>query len=336
MSLSAFLEHPVLQALGWTLLHSLWQGAALGLLAWVGLRLLRGRGPGPRYALACAGLGLMLALPVATWWYLTDLEALRGALRPALPWAVGFWLLGVAFMALRLTGGWIWMQRLRGRWAEPASAHWQLRVGRLAQRMAVQRPIRLLKSLAVDAPMVIGWLKPVILIPASCLANMDPEALEAILAHELAHIRRQDYLVNLLQSAVEALLFYHPAAWWLSRQIRLERENCCDDAAVAHCGDPVRYARALAGLEDLRHSDPSYPTLALAANGGILMNRIQRLILPKLPPSSGGRAGLLAILAVSALGGTISKLLTGAELRPHKRRGPTASSSCSRPSTGPG
>ena len=102
-------------------------------------------------------------------------------------------------------------------------------------------------------PTVIGWLKPVVLLPASALAGLTPRQLEAILAHELAHIRRHDYLVNLLQTLVETLLFYHPAVWWLSRRIRVERENCCDDLAVSLCGDPVAYAAALADLEGSAH-----------------------------------------------------------------------------------
>jgi beta-lactamase regulating signal transducer with metallopeptidase domain len=273
----------------------------------------------------------MLAVPMGTWFWIAGtapslgpaslpmaagslpashgLEALRDTLRPALPWASALWILGVAFMSLRLLGGWAWMQRLRWRLAEPAPAAWQQRVARLCGQLGVRGSVLMLKSLAVDAPMVIGWLKPVILVPAAALAGMAPQALETILAHELEHIRRHDYLVNLLQSMVEALLFYHPAVWWLSRQIRLERENCCDDAAVSLCGDPVLYARALAGLEDLRQTHPLNPNLALAANGGSLMNRIQRLILPKLPPSSAGRAGLLAVLAVSALGAATTMTL---------------------------
>jgi len=311
-------ETPLFQALGWALLHSLWQGAGLGLTAWVGLRLLRHRTPGARYLLACAALGAMPVLALATLilaWpapappELAPLLAappqpagFRQALGPFLPYASTFWMLGVSVMGLRLLGGWYWLQRLRWKGSEPVSAAWRERVEALAARMGLGGPVGILKSFAVDAPMVIGWLRPVILVPAAALAGLDPASLEAILAHELAHIRRHDYLVNLLQAVVEALLFYHPAAWWLSRQIRAERENCCDDAAVDLCGDPVLYARALAGLEDLRHAFEPNPNLALAANGGNLMQRIRRLILPGLPPSPAGRAGLMALLAVTALG----------------------------------
>ncbi len=146
---------------------------------------------------------------------------------------------------------------------------------RLAKRLHIARPIRLLESSMVDVPTVIGWLRPVVLMPASALAGMAPQQLEAILAHELAHIRRHDYLVNLLQTLVETLLFYHPAVWWLSRRIRVERENCCDDLAVSLCGDPYAYARALADLEELR-ADSS--RLVLAATGGSLLHRVRRLI----------------------------------------------------------
>jgi beta-lactamase regulating signal transducer with metallopeptidase domain len=313
-------EHPALQTLGWTLLHSLWQAALLGLLAWAGLWLLRTRSPGARYTLACGALALMVALPVGTWFVLLPGAApslhvvgsapmgnpgpptLRETLQPFLPYASVCWAAGVLFMSLRLLGGWVWMQRLRRRRAESAGPSWQRRVGALSRRMGLRVPVHILESWSVDAPMVIGWLKPVILVPAAALAGMEPLALETILIHELEHIRRHDYLVNLLQSVAEALLFYHPAAWWVSRQIRLERENCCDDAAVTLCGDPLLYARALAELETLRSTHELDPRLAVAATGGNLMHRIQRLILPKLPPSSASRAGLLAVLAVSALG----------------------------------
>ena len=131
---------------------------------------------------------------------------------------------------------------------------------RLARRLHLTRRISLLESRLVDVPTVVGWIKPVVLLPVSALAGLSAEQLEAILAHELAHIRRHDYLVNLLQTLVETLLFYHPAVWWLSGRIRAERENCCDDLAVSLCGDPVTYASALADLEAL-------PARTLARHG---------------------------------------------------------------------
>ena len=155
---------------------------------------------------------------------------------------------------------------------------------RLSRRLHIARPVRLLRSTLVDVPTVIGWLKPVILLPATALSGLNPHQLEAILAHELAHIRRHDYLVNLLQTVVETLLFYHPAVWWLSRRIRAERENCCDDLAVSLCGDPVTYARALADLEGLRNPTRRF---VMAADGGSLVQRVRRLL---GAPSHAGRA----------------------------------------------
>src|SRR5262249_62123234 len=120
-----------------------------------------------------------------------------------------------------------------------------------------------------------GWLHPVILLPASTLTGLSPGQIESILAHELAHIRRHDYLVNLLQSLVETLLFYHPGVWWVSRRIREERELCCDDLAVGVVGGPVLYAEALCRLERARGEAAA---LAVAASGGSLLARITRLV----------------------------------------------------------
>ena len=117
----------------------------------------------------------------------------------------------------------------------------------------------------VDVPTVVGWLRPAVILPVAALANLSPAQVEAVLAHELAHIRRHDYLVNLFQTLAETLLFYHPAVWWLSARIRTEREHCCDDVAVAVSGDAVGYARALAELEAWRVGTPG---MALAATGG--------------------------------------------------------------------
>ena len=158
----------------------------------------------------------------------------------------------------------------------------------------------MLESALVEVPTVVGWLRPVILLPASALTGLSPEQLEAILAHELAHIRRYDYLVNIVQTVVEILGFYHPAIWWVSRRIRIERENCCDDLAVHVCGSSLQYARALACMEEIRHNTGD---LALAATGGSLMARIARLL--GRPAVDDRRfawlPGLVALLLVAGL-----------------------------------
>jgi hypothetical protein len=158
-----------------------------------------------------------------------------------------------------------------------------------------------------EVPTVIGWLRPVILVPVSAFVGLSPQQIEALLAHELAHIRRHDYLVNLLQTAVETLLFYHPAVWWVSRQIRTEREHCCDDLAVAACGNVLTYARALAELEELRSSSAgtAVSQLAVAADGGgrggSLLKRIQRLIETPTSPHQRSSAWLASFVAIAAV-----------------------------------
>jgi beta-lactamase regulating signal transducer with metallopeptidase domain len=189
--------------------------------------------------------------------------------------AVPLWLVGVLALFSRLVAGWLMVERIRRAAARQVSAAWLSRVRIMADRLGVTRPVRIVESAVVSGPMVAGWLRPVILLPASALTGLAPAQLEAVIAHELAHIRRHDYLVNLLQTTVETLLFYHPASWWISRQIRVERENCCDDIAVEMCGDRLTYARALADLEQMRGSDME---LALAATGGSLIYRIRRLL----------------------------------------------------------
>lgn len=338
----SYLDSPFAAALGWALIHALWQCAAVAAAAWAGLKMLRNRGAQARYLVGCLALGLMLAAPALTfaWLWEAPLNALPGGadanptllivgttaplgetgLRPWLPWVIAAWTAGVCVMTLRLAGGWLWIQRLRWVDADLAGPRWQTCLAELAQCLGIRRSLRLLQSGAVEVPMVLGWLRPVILVPAALFTAMEPRALEAILAHELAHIRRHDYFVNLLQSAVEVLLFFHPAVWWLSAQVRAERENCCDDTAISLCGDPVFYARALAALEDLRPTLQPNPSLALAATGGTLMHRIRRILAPKLPPSPAARAGLVAALAVSVLGAASTL-----GLRPQEKAKPTES-----------
>jgi len=196
-------------------------------------------------------------------------------LEPALPYIVSGWLLGVFGLSIWHLGGWAQLQRLRQKMVKQVddTLHSKLKV--LAQRLRVRQTVQLMESALVQIPTVVGWLRPVILLPASALTGLNSEQLEAILAHELAHIRRFDYLVNILQTVVEILGFYHPAVWWVSHKIRAERENCCDDLAVSISGDRVRYARALTSMEEIRAGRGQ---LVVAADGGNLFRRICRLV----------------------------------------------------------
>ena len=199
-------------------------------------------------------------------------------LRPFLGWIVTAWALGVLALSVRLIGGWVRLRSLTRLDASPVPEAVRDVARELATRLAVSRPVRLVRSARATGPAVVGWLRPVILLPVTALTGLTPAQLEAIIAHELAHIRRHDYLVNLMQTVVETVLFYHPAVWWVSGRIRDEREHCCDDLAVRVCGDRRLYASALLELETLR--PPAMP-LAVAAGGGSLVMRVRRLMDPR-------------------------------------------------------
>ncbi|HKY06314.1 MAG TPA: M56 family metallopeptidase [Blastocatellia bacterium] len=234
----------------------------------------------------------------------------RARFKTLLPWMVALWLAGVLVLSLRFAGGLAVAHRLKRIETSPVVQLWQEKLSTLSRQLRISRPVRLCASALVEVPTVIGWLRPVILVPASALTGLSPRQLEALLAHELAHIKRYDYLVNLLQTAVETLLFYHPAVWWISNQIRIEREHCCDDLAVSASGDVIVYARALAALEHIRSVAPP---LAVAANGGSLLGRIQRLVgaEPASRRADSWMAGIIALVtALAILAGAQTSLLS--------------------------
>jgi len=365
-ALETLLSKPLFQALGWALVHFIWQGALVALL-YAGLAsALRRRAANVRYAVACAAMLLMLALPAATGFIIAQSAPQESAAATAtpsaaitfdsrrqaitngttpfvgfgasqsvpaassqtvavadappswrmwarerfvalMPWLVAVWFAGVLFLSLRFIGGLVVAQRLKRRDASPLLEQWQEKLITLAARLRVSRPVRLCESALVEVPTVIGWLRPVILLPVSALTGLSEAQLEALLAHELGHIKRYDYLVNLLQTAVETLLFYHPAVWWLSSQIRQEREHCCDDLAVATCGNVLVYARALAELEQLRGVAPQ---LAVAASGGVLLRRIQRLVGNPARPSHRFESWLAGVIALATICGLLATAQT--------------------------
>lgn len=224
---------------------------------------------------------------------------LRRSAAPVMPWLVAGWVAGVLLLSLRFLTGWTAARRLRRRGVTPPPLALDGTFARLTGRMRIRRPVRLLQSAAVAVPTALGALKPVILLPLCAVTSLSSEEMEAVLAHELAHIRRHDYFVNLLQTAAETLLFYHPAVWWVSRRIRVERENCCDDLAVLATGDARLYARALVELEEIRGPRPR---LTVAATGGSLSRRIARLLPGFQPPAERASRWLAGALALAMLG----------------------------------
>jgi TRAP-type C4-dicarboxylate transport system substrate-binding protein/beta-lactamase regulating signal transducer with metallopeptidase domain len=217
-------------------------------------------------------------------------------LKPWLPYLVVFWGIGVLVLSIRLLGGLWVLRKLRTRLTKPVSTMLMAQLNSVAERLGLARTVQLRESLAVTVPLVVGWLKPMILLPSSVMSGLSVKQLEMILAHELAHIRRHDYLVNLLQSVIETLLFYHPAVWWVSGKIRHERELCCDDLAIKVCGgDKQSYAQALADLDDLRPN----VQLVQAATGGSLVNRVLRLVDQAITKSLDPRQWMVGLSVIT-------------------------------------
>jgi GWxTD domain-containing protein len=294
------------QALGWALVHFIWQGAAIALALAAALPFCRR--PTARYGAACLALLSMAvafaittaisipaaapalplpnrfpipAAPAGSVGLVEPSPALLSHIAAALPWIVAVWIAGALVICTYRCGGWLAAERMRRTALIPAHPEWQERLTHLAREIGASRPVRLVESRLAEVPVVIGFLGPIILVPAGLLAGLPPDELESILLHELAHIHRSDYLVNLLQTIVESLLFYHPAVWWVSGIIRAERENCCDDIAVAARGNAHAYAATLVSLEEHRMTSREP---ALAATGGNLMHRIRRLLNQPEPP----------------------------------------------------
>ncbi|MGH8042464.1 MAG: TonB family protein [Rudaea sp.] len=312
----------IIDAIGAALLHFLWQGAALGLLYFL-LRPLCVHVTA-RYRLGIAVLLALAVCPVVT---LAALWPAAGAaagvhadsavvvavagqasahwqLRPLLPWLVAFWLGGVFVIAARSLWQWRGLQGLLHTAQRPDAA-WENRLARLRDRFGIRRPVRLLVSVRVLTPMLIGWLKPAILLPAGLLSGFTPQQVELIIAHELGHIRRWDYLVNLAQVVLETVLFYHPVVHWICREVRNAREECCDDLVLSLAtGNALAYARTLADLEEMR-LDPFAAAPALGAGGGVLVTRIRRIVgvaaLPQTSPRSYVLPMLLAAAALTSL-----------------------------------
>ena len=303
----------VASSLAWALLDFVWQGVLVAWVAAIVLVLMRGARPQARYAVACAALLLCAALPLAgTVQRIVDadttttmlplatlamadaavqqapvvaldprqLAGWESALQARLPLVVLFWACGAGLLALRMALGLLWVRRRSQPGHYRSDPYWQARLDELARRFGIVRRVTLGLVDDLGSPVTAGWWRPVVLVPASLVSGMPPHLLEALLAHELAHVRRFDYLVNLIQSAIEILLFYHPAVWWLSQRIRSEREQIADDLAASELGEPRRLALALSELDLFQFT----PQLAPGAHGGDLMSRIKRLVRPEAEP----------------------------------------------------
>ena len=333
------------QALGWTLLHFVWQGLLIAGATALALALLRNARPEARYAVGCGALLACLAWPAAglylrlaggvnaTGLYAGDLLPAALLAPDSLPdmslllrAVVGIWALCAALLALRMALGMLWIARSA---SGPAgrNAPWQARLSGMALDAGITRAVRLRVIDGIASPLAAGIWRPVVLVPASLVTGMPPELLAALLAHELAHVRRHDYLFNLLQNVIEALLFFHPAVWWISRVVRIEREHIADDFAARQLGEPRRLALALSELERLQFSTHH---LAVAANGGVLMSRIKRLLRPA-PQALNWKAAVPLLALAGACLGIYGQAVAADGTPPADRKALVNFTSCSKP-----
>lgn len=238
-----------------------------------------------------------------------------------LPWVDLFWLTGVLALSLRMLGGWVLVRRLRLSAGTATSQEVHAMFSNLLDKLGIQSKVELLLHGKISGPLAMGIVRPIVLLPVSALAHLDPEQLEAVLAHELAHILRRDYLWNMIQTVVETLFFFHPAVWWLGGRTRQLRELCCDDIALSCCNDPVVFATALLRLEEHRSL---YPNLAMALDGHDSRSSLKGRIIRILNDGAEGARRKqrevmpLALVGISALMGLSFLPL------PHVSAGPVA------------
>lgn len=306
----------LIDCIGWTLLHFLWQGMLVGCVTALLLTTLRNATPVARYNVTGAGLLVCVMWPVAEFTlrlqgdstitaqmrYADALvtgvagtpQQFTAFIQAQMMWIVGLWASCAALLAARMGLGLLWIER-RSRDPSGTNAALQASVTRLAHGFKVARAVRLRVVQNLASPQTAGWWRPVILVPASLASGMPPDLLNALLAHEMAHIKRCDYAVNLAQHMIEIVFFYQPAVWWMSKRMRVEREQIADDLAAQHTGAPRTLARALSELERLQFSSPQ---LTVAANGGDLLRRVKRLVRPD--PQALNWTALLPVLGLTA------------------------------------
>lgn len=334
-------------ALGWTIIHSLWQGLVIGLIAYMVLRIWKRHNPQFKYMVGLLALVAILVSTIITFLHeyhpeqvisetvgMTTPEgifketinitgdetlitshmsvaAIQQKIPAAFPWITSIWLLGVVILSIRFAGGFILVSRYRRKEISSLPSYLEERFRRLMRRAGITRKINLKLSGKVLVPTVIGVLRPMVLIPAGIISLMPLEQLDSILAHEIAHIRRYDFLINIFQSLMEALFFYHPVVWMLSESVRREREKCCDDFAVSVSGKTSVYARALTGLSEIQLRAAS-PAVALTGNRNQIIHRVERLIKPKKMKTNASDKIVAGVLILGSA--IILTLSTGASL----------------------
>ena len=325
----------IMRVLAWSLLHFLWQGAAIAAVAAAFMFVFRK--PATRYLVGIGALALMLVSFGVTFAYISGIsETAAGASTAGAPaasplstlqvtasptisaggqalaasdggflWIARGWLAGVFVFALRIAFGLLVIEYLRRRNLIALPDALVDRFRALQRKLGIRREVRYAECNSLSVPAAIGVFRPLVLLPMRALTGLSPEQLDAVIAHELGHIKRFDVAVNFFQVVAESLFFFHPAVWWLNRRIRADREDCCDDMAIATCGGTVGYARALAMMENWR----AVPSLAMAATGSSAAARVARLLGVSTNHRGGRAAGVVTaslVLATALMAGAVS------------------------------
>ena len=333
----AFFSQEFQYALGWTVIHSLWQATAIALLSGVVMIVLRKKTAQTRYIVHNVALFSVLVAAAITFglyskkaemptlnvanmvqptpsvsadpttkvsvdipdaFKLTvetgqpeienpksasplaplSIEGMKAYFDAHIYFVVLVWLMGVGLFLLKLLGGISYVYYLRSQHNFPVDEYWADMINGLSKKVNIKKNIDLVESALVRSPVVVGFLKPMILFPIGAINRLNPQEVEAILAHEIAHVMRHDYVFNIIQSVIEALFYFNPAVWWISANIRAERENCCDDVAIQLCGNSMTYAKSLVLVQEMQYYSAAFAMGFAGQRKNQLLLRVQRVL----------------------------------------------------------
>ncbi len=288
--INSILTNELVLAIGQTILNSLWQGAAIGILCWLMFGLVNKENTQVRYWISAGGILSILLVAVITFMNVYSSNSIPIGENPlggagllfinrvswTLPYVCGLWLMGTTFFSIRLLGGLLYIQRIKSQRTPIISQELNNLIKRISKNLQLNKVVELAESAKVSVPTIIGHLKPILLFPVGALAGLPVNQIEAIISHEMAHLKRYDYLINLIISIVEVLFFFNPVIWWLSAGIRADREILCDDLALGVTRDPANYARALSSVQEIAQGSLRLAP-AFSGKKGQLLHRIQRI-----------------------------------------------------------
>ncbi|MDX5477107.1 MAG: M48 family metalloprotease [Cyclobacteriaceae bacterium] len=340
--LENLIPEPYLFALGWMIIHALWQIAGIGLLLWLSLRVFNQKSAAFKYRLSLAAIAIIALISLITfgwhldtnptnrlsaineaeWSYLTaqphmiqqfqaqnegraDWVIVSKRIEKYIPTLVNIWMVGAFLFFFKTASSLADLRSLHYKKHDSVPDKLSRLVEKISNQLALTRPIKVLSSRHVDVPLTYGILKPVILIPSALLLHMSPGQLEAIIAHEIAHIRRHDYLVNLIQSILEILFFFHPVFWWINHEIKKQREMACDELAVTLGADPKDLAHGLANVINHAQNHVSEMAMAAAKKPNPTLDRIKKIMGVKTSPTQPTTLTTITMIITLILGATL-------------------------------